>query len=386
MEEKSVEIPKIQGPLREQDSIRALLELLEQQGMEQEKGDVIRMADHIDTMEIQLGTVLKELGEVKKQLGVMQESKVKLFAVNTIQKAEHQVQTLHFQVGEWKRKFVERAEQAVFDFKEKGKDALASAVKGMHLTQGLQKLQSSLHTVMLSMDQKIDRLGSMAEELHAAKGHLKNAFLEMNGKDTAKITERNPEQGIIFQTQKVLFQSMRSIHKLEQKTERLQQQIGKLEERQGKQASLKDTLQELRQETAPVSLEKKKNRRQRSGKGEVKAMKEETTITFLASECGEFHGMGECIECTSLKEAFRHYQRFCKRSPQMVPSLEFSLHHADDPLYNEGEYPLATGEKGKELLSYVPYYANHPLVQEAVRELEKLEEQQKRQKKQSRER
>lgn len=39
---------------------------------------------------------------------------------------------------------------------------------------------------MLSMDQKIDRLGSMAEELHVAKGHLKNAFLEMNGKDTAK--------------------------------------------------------------------------------------------------------------------------------------------------------------------------------------------------------
>ena len=110
-------------------------------------------------------------------------------------------------------------------------------------------------------------------------------------------------------------------------------------------------------------------------------MREETTITFLASECGEFHGMGECIECTSLKEAFRHYRRFCKRSPQMVPSLEFSLHHADDPLYNEGEYPLATGERGKELLSCVPYYANHPLVQEAVRELEKLEEQQKRQKK-----
>ena len=69
----------------------------------------------------------------------------------------------------------------------------------------------------------------------------------------------------------------------------------------------------------------------------------------------------------------RKYRRFCKRSPQMVPSLEFSLHHADDPLYNEGEYPLATGERGKELLSCVPYYANHPLVQEAVKELEKLQ-------------
>ena len=253
MEEgQTVEIQETREPLREQGSIRVLLELLEQQGMNQEKGDVLRMADYIDSMEMQLGTVLKELGEVKKQLGVMQESKVKLFAVNTIQKAEHQVKTLRFQVGEWKRKFVERAEQAVMDFKEKGKDALACAVKGMHITQGLQ---------MLSMDQKIDRLGSMAEELQVAKGHLKNAFLEMNGKDTAKITERNPEQGMIFQTQKVLFQSMRSIHRLEQKTERLQQQIGKLEERQRKPTSLKDTLQELRQESHPLKPGKEEKKK-----------------------------------------------------------------------------------------------------------------------------
>ena len=95
MEEgQTVEIQETREPLREQGSIRALLELLEQQGMEQEKMDVLCMADYIDSMEMQLGTVLKELGEVKKQLGVMQESKVKLFAVNTIQKAEHQVKTV----------------------------------------------------------------------------------------------------------------------------------------------------------------------------------------------------------------------------------------------------------------------------------------------------
>ena len=38
MEEKSTEILETKEPLREQGSIRALLELLEQQGMEQEKG------------------------------------------------------------------------------------------------------------------------------------------------------------------------------------------------------------------------------------------------------------------------------------------------------------------------------------------------------------
>ena len=43
-EGETVEIQETREPLREQGSIRALLELLEQQGMEQEKGDVIRMA------------------------------------------------------------------------------------------------------------------------------------------------------------------------------------------------------------------------------------------------------------------------------------------------------------------------------------------------------
>lgn len=88
-------------------------------------------------------------------------------------------------------------------------------------------------------------------------------------------------------------------------------------------------------------------------------MKEETTITFLAAECGEFHGMGECIECTSLKEAFRHYQRFCKRSPQMLPSLEFSLHHAEDPLYNEGNIHWLPGRREK---SYYPMFPTMPII------------------------
>ena len=112
----------------------------------------------------------------------------------------------------------------------------------------------------------------------------------------------------------------------------------------------------------------------------------ETTITFIASECGEFHVMGESVECDSLKEAFCHYQRFRQTSPQMIPSLEFSLHNADDPLYSDGKYPLCTGARGKDLLSIVPYYENHPLVQQAVKELEQLEAQQKRAKKRGMER
>ena len=56
MEEgQTVEIQETREPLREQGSIRVLLELLEQQGMNQEKGDVLRMADYIDSMETLCG-------------------------------------------------------------------------------------------------------------------------------------------------------------------------------------------------------------------------------------------------------------------------------------------------------------------------------------------
>ena len=123
MEEgETVEIQETREPLREQGSIRALLELLEQQGMEQEKGDVLRMADYIDSMEMQLGTVLKELGEVKKQLGVMQESMVKLFEVKTIQRKQNMM-CKHF-VFRWengKESLWDEQNRQLWTLKKRGK-------------------------------------------------------------------------------------------------------------------------------------------------------------------------------------------------------------------------------------------------------------------------
>ena len=122
MEEgETVEIQETREPLREQGSIRALLELLEQQGMEQEKGDVLRMADYIDSMEMQLGTVLKELGEVKKQLGVMQESKVKLFAVNTIQKRNIRCKHFVFRWENGKESLWDEQNRQLWTLKKRGK-------------------------------------------------------------------------------------------------------------------------------------------------------------------------------------------------------------------------------------------------------------------------
>ena len=57
--------------------------------------------------------------------------------------------------------------------------------------------------------------------------------------------------------------------------------------------------------------------------------KEEVTITFYAAECGEFHDFGEYTKCKTLEEAYKKYQKYCKTSANMCPSIEFSIHDPD---------------------------------------------------------
>ena len=89
--------------------------------------------------------------------------------------------------------------------------------------------------------------------------------------------------------------------------------------------------------------------------------KEEVTITFYAAECGEFHDFGEYTKCKTLEEAYKKYQKYCKTSANMCPAIELSSKDRGD-------------------LELVPYYNEHPLVNEAIRQLEKLQKQQEKKK------
>ena len=97
--------------------------------------------------------------------------------------------------------------------------------------------------------------------------------------------------------------------------------------------------------------------------------KEEVTITFYAAECGEFHDLGE----------YTKYQKYCKTSANMCPAIEFSIHDPES-IYSDMEYPLPLSSKDRGDLELVPYYNEHPLVNEAIRQLEQLQKQQEKKK------
>ena len=100
--------------------------------------------------------------------------------------------------------------------------------------------------------------------------------------------------------------------------------------------------------------------------------KEEVTITFYAAECGEFHDFGEYTKCRTLEEAYKKYQKYCRTSANMCPAIEFSIHDPDS-IYSDMEYRLPLSSKDRGDLELVPYYNEHPLVNEAIRQLEKLQ-------------
>ncbi|MFG6366212.1 DUF6674 family protein, partial [Schaedlerella sp.] len=55
-------------PLKEQENLKELFRLLEERGMQAEKGQVMDLADYIDSMDAQFEKVLSELQTVKRQL------------------------------------------------------------------------------------------------------------------------------------------------------------------------------------------------------------------------------------------------------------------------------------------------------------------------------
>ena len=55
-------------PLREQENLKELFHLLEQNGMAAEKKQVLQMADYIDDMETKMELVLKDLKEMREQI------------------------------------------------------------------------------------------------------------------------------------------------------------------------------------------------------------------------------------------------------------------------------------------------------------------------------
>ena len=348
-------------PLMEQEQLEELLRILDEKGMTEEKEQVSGLAQYLDAMDTQLGAVLKELGDVKEQLGVIQDQGIKAAAVRVVAKVEGKVQEAREQIHVLKEKFMEGVQKTVKNFREKGVLTLAKMIDFLGLQKGIQTVHNQLSQSVLSMDRGIDRLGSMADELHAAKTHIGNIGRELAGKESVKTPGRDMERGSVFQIQKGLYHVMGVTAGMKDRTEKMLSKMERLTEHAEhlKKPSIRESLKSIQSE----GTEHEKDR-------EETGHDKHASISFFAAECMEFHNFGEMQENLTLQEAVREYQRIRRKGSAKGPGIGFVLQDPTIPDYSGIQWPLFNRrEIAAEELKLIPEYQNHPLVKEAVGEL-----------------
>lgn len=95
-------------------------------------------------------------------------------------------------------------------------------------------------------------------------------------------------------------------------------------------------------------------------------------ITFFAAECMEFpERMGELRENLTLPEAVEAYRKICGRNRSYGPGIGFVLQDENISDYSGVKWPLYQGrEIAREMIELIPAYRDHPLVKQALEDME----------------
>lgn len=117
--------------LYDNPQIIELLETLEQNGMQKEKGEVSALVSYIGDMEHTLSAMLAEMQEMRKEVNMIHNSSVKTKCENLIQAADVKIRQGIETVSKAKNNLIASAANAVKVFKEKGKEAFKNAIKEM---------------------------------------------------------------------------------------------------------------------------------------------------------------------------------------------------------------------------------------------------------------
>ena len=216
--------------LKDYESIKEFIELLEYQGMNNEKKQLEFIIDYVDTTEKQLDAVLNELHNVRMELGTIQQKTLKATALRAVDNVTDKVNLAKDNIIKTKEFIKTTIEHGIKEFKSKGKDALVSTMKALNVKGLLQKCQQCFDKIQQSADKSIDTLTRLGNEIHQVNNHFKNIRRIIVGKNPVEVKRRNHDKGVISLTQSGLFKVMEKMTYLSAKTKENINKIDKQEQ------------------------------------------------------------------------------------------------------------------------------------------------------------
>lgn len=266
-------------PLKEQENLKELFRILDEKGLEKEKGQLTELADYIDSMDQQFGKVLEELQTVKQQLDQIQEKGIRQSALKVMAKVEGKVNDAKVQLAVIKAKFMDGVSRTLTRFKEKGVLAVSQTIDFLGIRQGLMRMKKHFRQSVESADRGIHQLANIGDEIHGVKTHLGNIKRELAGKEPLAAGSRDVEKGAVFQVQKMLYGTMGMLEGMEKKTDLTIQRLDSLGERAKaiQRPSVKESLRSLQEKQSNqsqgslCSLQEKQAGNKRRSAGKKKA-------------------------------------------------------------------------------------------------------------------
>ena len=179
----------------ENDAVRLLLELLEQQKAPSQ--NFMEVLQYVAGMQMQLNVMVNELQSVKEQLGKMQESQPEKKKHPLLEKLFHlqeKVTNLATHLSEIKDQLVDTAVQAVSAFKEKGREEMNKVLqKGLSgVKEALLGHRERLLGTLTSYEQTANQIDSIGDELKQIGNSAANVGRLLSGKGTKEVSGEEP--------------------------------------------------------------------------------------------------------------------------------------------------------------------------------------------------
>ncbi len=187
--------------VEEIDAIKQLMDIMGQQGMNEQSQDFVEVLRYVAGMQLQLGVMVNELQGVREQLAEMQKNQPKAVTEKFLDKVlqlQEKISSLSERLTAIKNHLVDTATQAVTAFKEKGTEEMNKILK-----KGISGIKSVLENTREKMvdiltdyektSNQIDRIG---DELKQIGNSFANVGRLIAGKGTKEVSDEKPGVGL----------------------------------------------------------------------------------------------------------------------------------------------------------------------------------------------
>lgn len=223
-----------------------LYEVLEKNGLAEQKKEVQSLVSYIDNMESSLSEMMDEVQQLHSEIKSLHNKGIRNKCSQLAQKVEEKIGQVKETVSSTKNKIVEGAENAVKVYKEKGKTAFLQAISAMQMPAALFGFKQCFSNAANTMRQNAEKIDSVRAELHEVGDHIKNVGRVIFGKPTKQTKALEEDKGILAKFRDFVMSCGRSFDRMEQSADRLLTKINIDKPAGEKKASVKQKLNQLK--------------------------------------------------------------------------------------------------------------------------------------------